>query len=64
MLEYTDMNYTNKIYYTIKDSIPLQYRPYAKIKATVDNWYMVSYGVISSYYHMSNDGKILEIQYD
>ena len=64
MLEYTDMNYTNRIYYAIKDSVPLQYRPYVTIKATADNWYMVCYGMITSFYRMSNDGKILEIQYD
>jgi len=64
MLEYTDMNNTNTTYYAIKDSIPLQYRPYATIKARGNNWVEVCYGLITAFYRMSDDGKILEIQYD
>ena len=65
MLEYTDMNQTNKIYYAIKDSIPLQYRPNVKITARADNWFEVCYGMITSFYKMSEDGKkILDIQVD
>ena len=58
------LDYTNTIYYAIKDSIPEQYRPYATIKARASGWYEVCYGMIVSFYRMSQDGKILEIQYD
>jgi len=58
------LDYTNTIYYTIKNSIPEQYRPYARIKARANGWYEVCYAMVTAFYRMSNDGKILEVQVD
>ena len=58
------LDYTNTIYYAIKNSVPEQYRAYATIKARASGWYEVCYGMVTAFYRMSNDGKILEIQVD
>ena len=48
----------------ILNNIPAIYRDYATIRAKASGWYEVGYGMVSAYYRMNTEGKILEIQVD
>jgi hypothetical protein len=58
------LDYTNKIYYAIKNSVPEVFRPYVKIKARASGWYEVCYGMVTAYYCMTPEGEIVSIEVD
>jgi hypothetical protein len=53
-----------KITTAILSTIPEGYRAFTKITPRASSWFEVSYGMVSAYYHMTNDGKIIERQVD
>jgi hypothetical protein len=53
-----------KITTAILSTIPEAYRALTKITPRASSWFEVSYGMVSAYYHMTNDGIIIETQVD